>query len=298
METLAELDQRGFLTNSQVADLLFADRPNPQGALRTDTAAQAAANRTLRRLWHSGLVERVRVVLTSRRTGGPYVTFVNVLTVAGARIVRDSYEELGTDRSLRWTKGGGDLGYQGFEHAVAINDVYALAVRACAHGGVRIGGWRDDRQLAAMNRIGETHFVSVPDGFFALSAGGPVVGHFLELDRGTETVFGISERRRDWKAKIAGYEAYFRERYGAEALFEGIAAPVVLTVTTSAERLANLVAATRAAGGGARYWYTTLDALDPEDAPRGAAFWEPIWHLATEASPCSLLERVGPNFVS
>ncbi|MDP9470548.1 MAG: hypothetical protein M3Q71_07760, partial [Chloroflexota bacterium] len=57
----------------------------------------------------------------------------------------------------------------------------------------------------------------------------------------------------------------------------------------------NLVAATRAAGGGARYWYTTLDALDPEDAPRASAFWEPIWHRATEASPCSLLERVKPD---
>ncbi len=85
VETLAELDQRGFLTNSQVADLLFADRPNPQGEPRTDTAAQAAANRTLRRLWHSGLVERSRVVLTSRRTNGPYVAFVNVLTTEGAQ---------------------------------------------------------------------------------------------------------------------------------------------------------------------------------------------------------------------
>ncbi len=298
METLAELDQRGFLTNSQVADLLFANRPNPQGAPRTDTAAQAAANRTLRRLWHSGLVQRERVVLTSRRTNGPYVTFVNVLTAEGAQIVRDYYEELGTGRSLRWTKAGGDLGYQGFEHAVAINDVYALAVRSCTQRGVRIGGWRDDRQLSAMNRAGETHFVSVPDGFFALSTGEAVTGHFLELDRGTESVFGISERRRDWKAKIAGYEAYFRERYAAEALFEGIAAPVVLTVTTSPERLVNLLTATRAAGGGARYWYTTLDALDPEDAPRGSAFWEPIWRVSTEPSPCSLLERLGSESLS
>nr|MDP9471403.1 hypothetical protein [Chloroflexota bacterium] len=57
----------------------------------------------------------------------------------------------------------------------------------------------------------------------------------------------------------------------------------------------NLVAATRAAGGGARYWYTTLDALDPEDAPRASAFWEPIWHRAMEALPFSLLERVKPD---
>lgn len=301
------------MTNSQISELLFRDEPGRDGARRNEHAAQAAGNRSLRRLWDNAFVERKRIVLTSRRTGGPYISFVNILTAAGAAAVEAFYEEEDRGRQARWTPGTGEVGPQQIAHAIAINDVHALIRRAAPRRQMRLAYWRDDRQLSAMNRQGETHFVSIPDAFFLLTSPSKRhLAHFLEVDQGTESVLATSEGRRDWRAKIAGYETYFRTRYSAEDVFEGLEAPIVVTVTTSRKRLERMLEATAAAGGApGRYWYTTLDDLTPpppDDAALGAlteqeraerqrqrpeAFWQPIWRVNGEPVAASLDRRFG-----
>lgn len=132
--------------------------------------------------------------------------------------------------------------------------------RAARRHGLRFGPWFDDRQLADFNREGTTHFRAVPDGFFLLR------------NDAAQAAYGLAPERRHWVGKIEGYLTYFAREYPREAILKGVATPVVLTVTVSAERQANLLVATKAVGGAEGFWFTTLDALDSEetpDAPRG-----------------------------
>lgn len=287
---LVALDRLGPLTNGQVRDLLFLDMPNTLGAPRTVEGARKAANTACQRLWENGFVTRQTVILTSRETGGPYHHFVNLLTAHGARQVAAHYEEQGG--TLRWTRTALELKPLQVEHSLAINDVHILIARAARLAGLTFGHWQDDRQLALRQRAGETRFVNTPDAFFVLGHGERTLGHFLEYDRGTETIIASGWGRRDWRGKVTGYGQYFGGWEQVRPLFADVAVPIVLTVTTTATRLANLLAATRRAGGGGRYWYTTEGELFSGDP---ATFWEPIWRVCTDPAPRSLKDRLTPT---
>ncbi len=289
MAVLVALDALGLLTNGQIRDLLFADLPTIAGTARSANGARKKANEVCQRLWEGGLITRKPAILTSHRTGQPYLHFVNVLSAAGAWEVASHYEETG-EGALRWTRSSLELKPQQIAHTLAINDVHIAAARASARAGVAFRSWHDDRQLMGLQRDGQAHFVTVPDGYFVLEHEGRAFGHFLEVDRGTETVTGPRTRRANWGAKIRGYGHYLAQRAAGEALLTGATAPIVLTVTTSQERLEHMLEATRKAGGAGRYWYTTaaqlLDAGDP------AAFWAPIWRVCSDPLPRSLHERL------
>lgn len=282
---LAALDRHGLLTNGQVRDLLFADGPNRDGSPRGPAYARKLANLSLRRLWEGGLVRRQSAILTSARTGGPYLHFYNVLTPAGARAVAESFAASG-DGPPRWSRSIYDLGPQQIDHSLLINDVYIRAHRAAARAGLALADWRDDRQLMAQQREGRAHFVTVPDGFFALAGH----GHFLEVDRGTETLAGRGRPDKAWARKIAGYGRYLTRLIAGDPPFAASAAPIVLTVTLSARRLEGLLTTTRQAGGGGRYWFATAADLLLDDDPD--AFWGPVWHVPNDQEPRSLRERL------
>jgi len=269
IEILTEIARIGFLTNSQITDLFFADERNRRGEPRTDLGAQAAADRSLRRLWENRQLDRVRVVLTSRRTGGGYISFVNVLTANGLAQVRQHLEETGKTMEIRAEAGDPQLSLQQLEHAVALYDLYALFQRGARAQGLKLRGWRDDRQLAAMRNAGALKLLNIPDATFVLGrTAADAKAFFLEIDLGTETVSGLSDRRRDWQGKIESYERYFATAFAHDELLHGLPRPIVLTVTTAERRLVNMLEATRQAGGGADYWYAVRDALDPPPLDR------------------------------
>ena len=287
------------MTNGQIARLLFDGQPNANGEKRALFAAEKAASKQLQRLWESRLVDRKAVILTSRRTGLPYHHFVNVLTAAGAAVVERHYADEGRDQALRWTSAAAEVSNQTIEHTLKINDFYVLAKRACDQRGVRLFAWRDDRQLTAMNRAKQTHFLSIPDAFFALARDGVATGYFLEIDLGTEAIGG-ERSTRIWREKIERYGHYLRERYLDEAFFEGIPTPTVVTVTTGVGRLQRMLEATRETPGAAHCWYTTAEAISPEFVATAAengpprpffdaeAFWRPIWRQAGSSTPRGL----------
>ncbi len=289
MAVLVALDALGLLTNGQIRDLLFADLPTIAGTARSANGARKKANEVCQRLWEGGLITRKPAILTSRQTGQPYLHFVNVLSAAGAREVASHYEEMGAG-ALRWTRSSLELKPQQIAHTLAINDVYIAASRASARAGVAFHSWHDDRQLMGLQRDGRARFVTVPDGYFVLEHEARAFGHFLEVDRGTETVTGTRSRRANWGAKIRGYGHYLAQHAPHEALLAGAGAPIVLTVTTSEERLAHMLVATRKAGGAGRYWYTTTAQLLGTGDPAG--FWAPIWRICTDPRPRSLRDRL------
>jgi len=290
------------LTNGQIARLLFDGQPNANGEVRALFAAEKAASKTLRRLWESRFVDRKPMILTSKRTGLPYHHFVNVLTAAGAAAVGRRYEEEGRDQEVRWTRASAEVSNQTVEHALAINDLHVLLKRACVDADVRLFAWRDDRQLSAMNRAKQTHFLSIPDAFFVLAKNGRARGHFVEIDRGTESIGG-ERSRRIWRDKIEGYGRYFRERYDDEDFFEGVADPIVLAVTTGRTRLVHMLEAAHETGVGARCWHATSDELNPErlvTAPNGQSrplfepnvLWKPVWRTPGDRTARSLTSRL------
>ncbi len=298
---LEACDGRGLLTNGQLSRLFFEGKPNAYGEVRELAAAEKAAAKVLQRLWEGGWLERRPVILTSKRTGGAYHHFVNVLSPAGAAVVEQLYRERGRGE-LRWKRPGVEISNQTIEHTLAINDVYVLVKRASERQDVAFFSWKDDRQLAAMTRAKQLHLISIPDAFFVLAKDGHPFGQFLEIDLGTESVAG-ERSTRIWREKIEGYARYLRERYEDEDYFEGVAAPIVLMVTTSPRRLEHMLQVTREIGGTDHFWYTTIDALTPERiVPReeGKAvavfdpqtLWQPIWRVASDLAPRSLLTRL------
>lgn len=269
IEILTEIARIGFLTNSQITDLFFADGRNRWDEPRTELGAQAASDRSLRRLWENRYLDRVRVVLTSRRTGGGYLSFVNVLTAMGLERVRQHAEEIGRAIEIRAEAGDPKLSLQQLEHSVALYDLYALFQRGARAHGLKLRGWHDDRQLAALRTQGKLKLLNIPDATFVLGlSAADAKAFFLELDLGTESVSGQSDRRRDWQGKIESYERYFATAFAGDDLFHGLARPIVLTVTTAERRLVNMLEATRQAGGGPGYWYATRETLDPPPLDR------------------------------
>lgn len=289
LDVLVALDTLGLLTNGQIRRLLFADNPGRDGNPRSPTYARKLANLTCQRLWDNGLVRRQSAILTSYRTGGPYLHFYNVLTPAGARAVAEHYAATSTGE-LRWSRSVYDLGPHQVDHSLTINDAYISAARAANQAGFPLRDWHDDRQLMALQREGLTHFVTVPDGYFVLERQGRPYGHFLEVDRGTESQ--TSQRRPDkaWTRKIEGYGRYLTRLIGLDPRFAGDNQPIVLTVALTQRRLEGLLAATRDAGGGGRYWFTTAAELLAGDDPE--VFWAPVWRVCTDSAPRSLGDRL------
>ncbi len=301
LAVLEACDGRVLLTNGQLSRLYFEGKPNAYGEVRELAAAEKAAAKVLQWLWEGGWLERRPVILTSKRTGGAYHHFVNVLSPLGATVVEQLYRERGRGE-LRWKRPGVEVSNQTIEHTLAINDLYVLIKRASERQEVKCFSWKDDRQLAAMTRAKQLQLVSIPDAFFVLAADERPFGHFLEIDLGTESVAG-ERSTRIWREKIEGYARYLRERYEDEDYFEGVEAPIVLTVTTSPRRVEHMLQVTREIGGGDSFWYTTIDALTPErivtrDGGKAVAvfdpqtLWQPIWHVASDPAPRSLLRRL------
>lgn len=277
-----------------MAELLFVDRAGPNGQIRSDDAAHRAAQRALEQLWKSDLVVRSPVTLVSRRTPQVYPSYVVVLTPKGAAALGEYYDQIDSDQVVQWTPQVEDVLNFHLPHRVAIYDFYAIAMRACRRQGVRLDVWLDDRALAAEKNRGEIHFTNIPDAVMHLEANGHGGLTFLEIDRGRETVSALTSGRRDWRSKVTGFVEYLNKIYAHEAYFGGLPAPTVITVTTNRPRLLALLDATRAAGGDDRFWFTTLDELDPlpngmeVPIPAYELFWRPIWTAAASQQPRSL----------
>lgn len=294
-DILAALETLGFATNGQLARLLFAGHPSRSGATRTDTAATRAAQRSLRRLWLSGLVNREPVILPSTATGFGYQHFVNVLTVKGHKLLQGP-KEPDSRRVFRPVK----ISNQTAAHALAINDFFVLGYRATQQQQMGWHEWFNDRQLTAMKARGSLKLVSIPDAFFVIAHRGRYFGHFLEIDTGSVQVF-TRRPERSWAHTVADYGQYFRDYYPLDGYFKGFTAPIVLTVTKSQTRLEHLLQATKRGGGAGVYWYTTREQLQStaengqmrkSEAFRPEVLWQPIWRVVNDPAPRSLLDRL------
>ena len=158
-------------------------------------------------------------------------------------------------------------------HTLTVNDIRVAITLGARHTGHRLLKWITEEELGAkpeyvyvLTKNRSQKVAVIPDGYFILGLGDRRAHFFVEADRAT-----VSNRR--WALRIRAYQEYVRsgkyaQRYGARSLR-------VLTVTSGERRLANLKRTTEQAGGGARFWFTTLTR-----ATSGTVLSAPIWQIA------------------
>lgn len=164
------------------------------------------------------------------------------------------------------------------DHALRINDV-RLAFTLCSQhtAGVSVRAWKEEREIhdRVLNPLGTSPWLPVrPDAYLELQLDGKVVSFLIEVDLGTTPP-------RRFAQKVRGYIAYrmtgrYQARYG-QATFR------VLTVTSTARRLASLKKATERAGGRRMFWFTTFDQVTPQTV------LGPVWLVAQEEGAVALL---------
>jgi len=280
-----------MLTNRQISCLLFRDGAGPGGVARaSDAAADQACNRyCLRRLFDRGLLRRREVILRSPVTHNHYQAMVNLPTKEGFEMVQDVREDAGQARG-RWSAAAYDLSNFTVAHILAIHDFLIHLQRACARRELAVVAWYLDRDLAAMKGLG---FGAIPDALIVVQRrDGKRVPLFVEIDRGTETVIGVAEGRRDWFRKIGLYGDYLATQGGAFYrldFYTGLERPLVLTVTTTHKRIDTMITATRKAEGEGTYWYTTAAELYADEEPDNC--FAPLWRTAVNDKRRSLAER-------
>ncbi len=203
---------------------------------------------------------------------------VYFLDTAGARLLAE-FDEVDL-ASIDWHKRENDVSWLFLNHLLATNDVRLAVTLAARQHGYQITSWLDDRSLRrdrreyvsvqvayrdgqGRDRIREEKVAFVPDGYFTIEAEGKMLHYFLETDMGTVTGISQREGRRDFSRKVKAYMAYrasgkFKERYGADTFR-------VLTVTTSEQRMANLVQATHKAQGKFTFFFSTFERIKGGD---------------------------------
>lgn len=294
LDMLMFLDQRRFATNRQVAERLFALKTGSSEPRDPKAALAAAGEKCLLRAKDCGLIERIPVFHRHHLTGRYFMDGVNILTRVGARMVEEEYERRDRGEKLRWSPDVKRFQHATIDHDLEITDATtAIAVAVEQMGGEVLHLFDDDQLLQAKSQHRFQEFT--PDAFMLVALHGHLSPLFLEIDRGTEVVLSQRGSKKDIKTKVERYGAYFRHRYGGDPFFEALEClagawqhPLVLTITTSQERLENMLKATEAGKGKTSYWYTTRPQAYAEVGAVMGAIWRVIgpedrslaWHLA------------------
>lgn len=257
------------LTSDHISALFF---PTESGKVSTHCRTR------LRLLSRAGYLERREQPQTRAEGRKPYIYF---LAERGRRLL---IEELGyQSEDIHWQPGYNSVRWLFLEHQLMLNSIHVSFRLALDRSPWNLAEWTDDRILkirhsesvAIVDEHGQLHETTVvPDAYMSLRVEGDHGLYFwIEADRATMTVQSSSLQKRSWARKIRSYQAYVQSQPFAR-LYPTTRIRV-LSVTTTAERLDNLKAATESVGGQNRYWFTTYDQLRPETALDG-----PIWHIA------------------
>ncbi|MBA7628912.1 hypothetical protein ES703_36409 [subsurface metagenome] len=230
-----------FLTGGQIRLLEF------------ENVSKTACQRRLSLLYHNKYLSAIQ-----KPTHAGYGSSKRVycLSQRGKKVI--SFTHDGMDpKNIKWNKKNNQVEIYFLEHTLAVNDIrvaFTIYARSLGYELKWIPEW-ELKALKEKVRDPENPGKSLavtPDGYFLLKGEGKEARFFIEADRATET-------NRRWKDKIRGYVEYVKtgqyyKRYKAESLR-------VLTITTTQERLKNLLATTKNVKGGNFFWFTTKEKI-------------------------------------
>lgn len=206
--------------------------------------------RRLQSLFHHGYLERPRAQIDSYHKGGSRRIAYGLGNKGGALMRQELGDEL---RKISWGEKNRAAGRLFLEHALLVSDVMVTIEVACRKAGIRF--MHDHELLPAdlrrplrwkVNLGNRTKLSVVPDRVFAIeyptAAGAPERTYFfLEADRGTMPVQRSSLAQSSFHRKLHAYEATWSQ--GIHRTRFDFPRFRVLTVTTSAARVASLVEA-------------------------------------------------------
>lgn len=241
---LAHVARHRFLTSTHFSLL---DGGSPQGVLRC-----------LRSLYDHGYLDRPKAQLAALHDEGPR-PFVYGLGQKGARALRE-YSHCINSR-VDWSEKNKRAGAVFIAHTLEIAD-FMVSLELASRPGGNITLVREEDILAAAP--GETRsareplrweavsieqgrrerWTVVPDGLFGLTFPDETAAYFiLELDRGTIPIARSGNDHRSIRRKLKTYYDGWRAQRHLEQF--GVKQMRVLTVTSSRERLHNMVEAVR-----------------------------------------------------
>ena len=265
---LAHVARLRFLTSAQLALL---DGGSTQGVLRC-----------LRSLFDHGYLDRPKSQLATMHDEGPR-PFVYGLGQKGARALRDYGDRI--DSRVDWSEKNKRAGATFLAHTLEIADFMVSLELACRANG-RASLVREEQLIAAapdetrsareplrweavsVEQGRRERWTVVPDGLFGLTFPDETAAYFLlELDRGTIPISRSRTDHRSIRRKLKTYYDGWRAQRHLEQF--GVKQMRVLTVTSSRERVHNMVGAVRSIteGRGSNFFLfvdrETLAASDP-----------------------------------
>jgi hypothetical protein len=251
--------------------------------------------RRLQLLYHHGYVERPRAQINHHHEGGSHHIVYGLGSRGGALLKR----ELGVAfRPLSWDEKNRAVGGLFIEHTLLVSEVMVAIELACRNNGsVRLIS-EDELQIHNGRRqdfrwkvnAGPGAKLSVfPDRVFALEfkvegSGITRAYFFLEADRGTMPVIRKSLSQTSFHRKMLAYVATWlqsihRTRFGFHRFR-------VLTVTTSAKRVRNLVTAcSQLKSGRGLFLFADRTILEKPEC-----LFSHVWQTARPGEAASLLD--------
>jgi len=268
---LAHVARHRFLTSSHLALL---DGGSPQGVLRC-----------LRSLYDHGYLDRPKAQLATLHDQGPR-PFVYGLAQKGARALREYSHRI--DTRVDWSEKNKRAGAIFLAHTLDIAD-FVVGLELACRTDENISLIREEEIIATApdetrsareplrwEAVSVEHgrrerWTVVPDGLFGLTfADGTAAYFLLELDRGTIPISRSGEDHRSIRRKLKTYYDGWRAERHVEQF--GVKQMRVLTVTSSKERMHNMVGAVRSitVGRGSNFLLfvdrETLEASNPLSA--------------------------------
>ena len=198
--------------------------------------------RRLQLLYHHGYLDRPRAQIDYYRRGSQPMVYG--LGNKGMQLLEK--EEGISHRKLDWTSRNRSISRYFMEHALAVADTMVALHRSCLAKGIHLirhadGSLNPVKWKVVVNHNGSRLVTGVvPDQVFGLKAGGDTRWYFLEADRATMPVERNNLRQTSFHRKVVAYLETWRQK----ALKDSFPRFQVLTVTTSRERVKNLIEAT------------------------------------------------------
>ena len=241
---LAHVARHRFLTSTQLALL---DGGSPQGVLRC-----------LRSLYDHGYLDRPKSQLATMHDQGPR-PFAYGLGQKGSRALREYGRRISS--RVDWSEKNKRVGAIFLAHTLDIADFMVGLEMACRADEV-MSLVREEEILAAapeetrsareplrweavsIEQGRRERWTVVPDGLFGLTFPDETAAYFLlELDRGTIPISRSGGDHRSIRRKLKTYYGGWRAQRHIEQF--GVKQMRVLTVTSSQERMHNMVGAVR-----------------------------------------------------
>jgi hypothetical protein len=288
LEVLSALHRYRLLDRTQIERLFFT-APHGQPSNR------AHAIRRLKHFYDHGLVERVqRAGWWGKPNPGPAYR----LAGRGAQLLADQIG-IENDAFAYWGKSD-DRDYHPtrvsnayVDHTLQMAEVRMIFERAADQAGCSLVSWLDHYDLMPTwktervwielkDRKGRVEVAVTPDAYFALDTARGRGHFFVELDRGTETIY------RAWQQKVLAYKEYWRSGKFAQRYAKGEGRPSfrVLVITPTASRATNIKRAAEQFGASEAAGLFLMAALPTLDHQCLTA---PIWVRGGLTAPQTLI---------